>query len=120
MDSIKDIIVRRNNDNNVNRYILNNDNNVNSSNGKKKYSLDKSKFTPNTEESQLAEDLANYFKDSENYAFYYSVVNSLGVLRAKEALKNIKDEIQQKENTKYAIRNPKKYFTWKYKKGFYR
>lgn len=115
MNSIKDII-RGNNVNNDNKLI--NDNNVIPLKVKN-YALDRNKFTPNTEEAQLAEEYASFFNDFQNYAFYYSVVNKKGISRAKEILADIKDEIKEKGNTKYQIRNPKRYFAWKYKKGLY-
>lgn len=122
MDQLKEILGDRkyNNVNNGNIHTSINDNNVVTSNDKKKYSLDRSKFTPNTEEAQLAENLATFLNDTENYAFYYSVVKTLRIARAHQALADIKDEIQQKKNTKYAIKSPKKYFTFKYKKGLYK
>lgn len=104
--------------NNVINVNKKNDNNDNKG-GKNKYELDKAKFTPNTEEAMLSEEIGSYFNDLQNFAFYYSVINKLGVTRGREALADIKDEIQQKAGTKYAIRNPKKYFAWKYKRGLY-
>lgn len=69
--------------NTVNNDITNNiTNNVNNG-ASSKYSLNKDKFIPNTEETQLAE------------------------------------EIENKRGTKFQIKSPKKYFTWKFKKGLY-
>lgn len=113
MEHVSKILTKYNNVINDNKY--NDNNNV----GKSKYALDKTKFIPSNEESQLAEEIANFFNDTENFAFYYSVVKKLSIIRAMEAFADIKDEIQQKEGTKYVIRNPKKYFAWKYKKGLY-
>lgn len=95
-----------------------NDNNVNTYK-KRKYSLDKNKFLPNTENTQLAEQIATFFKDLNNYAFYLSVVNKLGVQRTYLFWKNIQDEIEQKRNSRYEIRFPKKYFAWRYKNKKY-
>lgn len=119
MEKVRKILISRNNVINDNNNYSNNVTNDNSSNGKK-YALDRSRFKPNSEEALLAEELSSYFNDSENFAFYYSVVNRLGVMRTKEALADIKDEIKEKGNSKYPIRFPKKYFAWKYKRGLYR
>lgn len=112
MDSPKEILIRRNNN-------VNNDNNVNTSNDKK-YALDRSKFTPNTEEAQLAEKIASSFNDLQNYAFYLNVVKKLGSSQTYSYWKNIKEEIEEKKNNpRYQIRDPKKYFAWKFKRGLY-
>lgn len=98
--------------------ISNNVNNVITTK-KKKYALDRNKFTPNTEETILAEEIAQSFNDLDNYAFYLKVVNKLGSLRARRFWITIEAEIKEKEDTKYPIRNRKKYFTWKFKKGLF-
>lgn len=109
-------ILKRNNVINDNKNIINNDNNVNTAR-KKKYSLDKSTFTPNTPESHLAETIAIYFSDLENFAFYYCVVNKLGTDRAYSAFRSFQVEEEEKKGTKYEIRFPKNYFAWKWKRG---
>ncbi len=110
-----------NNDNNVN---VNNSNNVNNdSNGTsykdKKYALDRDSFNPHTEETQLAEKIATSFDDLQNYAFYRFVVNELGVSGAYVFWNVVQQEIEEKRGSKYEIRNPKKYFAWKFKKGLH-
>lgn len=128
MEKIDSILKRKNvnNDNNEYKNISINANNVNNVNNDevsakgRKYGLNRSKFTPNTEETQLAEDIANYFNDLKNYAFYLHVVKSLGVPTSLSFWKSIKEEIEEKKNNpRYAIRYPSKYFTWKFKKKLY-
>ncbi|KKR76616.1 MAG: hypothetical protein UU21_C0006G0007 [Candidatus Levybacteria bacterium GW2011_GWA2_40_8] len=106
-----------NNVNNVNKKISNNVNNDKSSNGK--YALDRNKFTPNTEKTQLAEQIASYFNDLDNYAGFLKVVNELGVGEASRLFKVVKSDIDEKANTKTPVRYPAKYFIWKFRKGFY-
>ncbi len=125
MEKIDSIFRRKNinNDNNVNKNIPINVSNV--SNGNKsgkdgEYALNRSKFTPNTEEAQLAEDIANYFNDLKNYAFYLHVAKILGVPTTLSFWKSVKEEIEEKKkNPRYAIRYPCKYFAWKFKKKLY-
>lgn len=107
-------------DNNVNNklYKYNIVNNVNSSNSNK-HALDRRKFTPNTPETQLAERIAASFDDLKNYAFYLKVVNSLGYSNAEPFWKAHMEEEEEKRGTRYAFRNSKKYFTWKYKNKCY-
>lgn len=100
------------NDNSVNRNITNNDNSVTSN----KYALDKSKFTPNTEKTQLAEEIANYFNELHNYAGFLKVVNTLGVSGAITLFTEVKDDIKQKSSTQTPVRKPAAYFMWKYKR----
>ncbi len=119
MNSIKNIFSKSYiNDNNVNKDISINDNNVNSSN-KGAYALDRTKFTPNTPETQLAEQMAMSFDDLGNYAFYLRVVNRLRYSNAEVFWKSHKEEEAEKRGTKYEFRNSKKYFAWKYKTGHY-
>lgn len=113
MDNIKNILKQKKYNNVINGNNLNIDINVNSNN---KYSLNRDEFTPNTKESQLAVEMSTYFNDLSNYAFYFSVVNILGVNGAYQFWKSIKSEIENKQGSQYEIRSPKKYFTWCYKK----
>lgn len=122
MEQINKLLERRrsDNDSNVsNNKLSNNGTNVNNVPSKKKYSLDRSKFIPNTPETQLAEQIATSFNDLDNYAGFLSVVNKIGHERAYGLWKSIQEEIEEKKGTKYAIRYPAKYFMWKYRKGWY-
>lgn len=103
-----------NNDNNVNKSnSLNNDSNVTSS----RYSLDRNKFTPNTEETQLAEEIATYFGDLKNYASYLNVVNKLGIVGARTLFRETQSDIEEKSETKTPVRKPAAYFMWKFKRA---
>lgn len=82
----------------------------------KKYSLH-SKFTPHTEETSTALDIANFFQDTNNYAFYRSVVKKIGVSKSLQLLHEIKETINNFKNTKKKILCPKKYFAGAYKKA---
>lgn len=105
--------------NNDNNYFPNNDINVNNGGNKSsKYALDKSKFIPNTPETQLAQKIGEYFNDLNNYAFYLNVVNKLGVDRAYSFWQSVKREIEEKQNDeKFRIRLPANFFAWKYREG---
>ncbi len=92
------------------------DNNVTSKVGK--YALDKRSFTPNTPKTKLAEEIAAYFDDIENYAFYLHVVNHLGESQAYSFFKSIQEEITEKSGTRYQIIKPKKYFAWQFKRRY--
>lgn len=108
----------------ANRYPLNvsnvskdkyiNDINVN----KKKYALDESKFTPNTEESMLAVEVATFFKDTDNFAFHMRLVKKLGVGGLKQLFAETKRDIAEKSNTKTPVRSPAGYFVWKSKNRY--
>lgn len=102
---------------------VNNDNKKNDSNDNgentNKYALDKTKFTPNTEEALLAEEIAAYFGDLRNFAGFYKVVNTLGVMKSREFLSSVKDDIRSKQNTKYPVRYPARYFMWRYRNKMY-
>ena len=97
--------ISKNNDINVNSNKTENnviiDNNVNivANKPKKKTALDKTKFTPNTPESQLAEEMASKFEDLDNFAFYQSVVKKLKLYEAQVFFKTIVQEIEDKKNT---------------------
>lgn len=120
MENIKETLKNKSSKyNNVNNDIINNiTNNVN--NGvSSKYSLNKDKFIPNTEETQLAEEIATYLGDLQNYALYLHIVKKLGISGAYSFLKSVQEEIENKRGTKFQIKSPKKYFTWKFKKGLY-
>lgn len=97
------------------RYI--NDTNVSNVN-KNKYALDESKFTPNTEESMLAVEVATYFKDRNNFAFYMRLVKRLGVGGVKQLFAETKSDIAEKADTKTPVRSPAKYFVWKSKRRY--
>jgi len=118
MITIKEIISDKYNPtvNNVNNDNRNKLNNVN--NGKSKYALDKSKFIPNTEESALAEEIATKFDDLDNFACYYSVINRIGVSKARMIFSQTVGEIKEKAGTKNPVRKPARYFMWKVKTGF--
>jgi hypothetical protein len=111
--------------NNVNNVIKENSSIVNNViNGEvknKKYELDPSKFTPNTPKTQLANDIAIYFDDLLNFAFYLHVVNKLGYERADAFWRNVKDEIEEKKKNadRQPIRSPKRYFAWRFKNKLY-
>lgn len=102
--------------NNDNKNYLNNDTNVN--NGISKYKLDRAKFTPNTEETQLAEEISLELNDS-HYAGFLSVVNEIGCSEAKRLFASVKQDIKDKRNTKTPVRNPGAYFMWKYRNRMY-
>lgn len=114
MEHIKNTIRKINNVINDNIHNpINNDNN-----GGKKFALDERKFKLNTPEAQLAKDIAEYFNDLANYAFYFSVVKRLRRDRAYMFWQSVKGEIAEKEHDElYKIRDPKRYFAWRYKEG---
>lgn len=112
---IAELLNYKDSDNNVNKYILNNGINVNTLN---KYKLDKTKFIPNTEESQLAEEIGIFLRD-ENFACFYSVVKKIGCSEARRLLKNVLSDIEEKNETKTPVRKPGAYFMWKYKRNLY-
>lgn len=85
---------------------------------KKKYALDESKFTPNTEESMLAVEVATYFKDTDNFAFYMRLVKRLEVGGVKQLFAEVKSDIAEKANTNTPVRSPAKYFVWKSKRRY--
>jgi hypothetical protein len=117
MKTIKEIIKNKYNPivNNGNKSKLNNDNNDN--NDKKRYALDRSKFTPNTEEALLAEEIATKLNDLDNFACYFSVVNRIGASKARTILSQTIGEIKEKAESKYPVRKPARYFMWKVKYG---
>lgn len=100
------------NDNNDNNNYNINDNNVTN----KKYRLNRKKFTPNTKESTLAEEIATKFNDLDNFAAFYKVVNELGYERSLALFKSVCGEIDEKKGTYHEVRNPPAYFMWRYKK----
>lgn len=116
MEAIREIIKNRkinNNVNNGNKYYS--DNNVNGSGKKKSYALDRSKFKPNTPETLLAETIANYFSDLENFAFHLRVVKNIGYGKTDQLFRTVKQNIIEKKATKYPVRVPKKYYAWCYR-----
>jgi len=106
--TLEKINLTRNNGNNVNRSILIND--TNDTSKKTKYSLDKSKFTPNTPETQLAEEIANYLNDTKNYACYLNVVNKIGRDGAYRLFMTVKDDVSSKSLTSTPVRKKAAYF----------
>lgn len=116
MEKIKETLKNSKISNNVNKY--NNDTNVNGS-FDKKYALDKSKFVPHTPESVCAIEIAEKFNDLNNFAFYMHVVKHLGIDRAYRAVCSVFYDVREKNETKYKIRSPVKYFAWKYRKGLF-
>ncbi len=123
MDHISSVIKGNKLANNVINVNVNNsstnvigDNNVTSR--VEKYALDRGSFTPNTPKTKLAEDIAAHFDDTKNYAFYLHVVNRLGESRAYSFFRSIQDEIKEKSGTRYPIVSPKKYFAWRFKRGY--
>lgn len=124
MEHIGKVIKKSRLINNVINVNVNNSNNVNNdSNGIsskiKKYALNRDSFKPHTEETQLAEDIATSFDDLQNYAFYLHVVNRLGAPGTYAFWKVVEQEIEEKRGSRFEIRNPKKYFAWKFSKGLY-
>lgn len=102
---------------------VNNDTNVSIggvSDKSRKYSLNRHSFIPQTPETQLAEKIASSFDDLQNYAFYLKVVNDLGESRGHIFWRSVQEEIKEKkDNPRFAIRDPRKYFAWKYKNHIY-
>jgi hypothetical protein len=92
---------------------------VNSKEKKGRYELDRSKFTPNNEKTQLAEEIATKLNDLENYAFYLNVVNKIGCQDAMRLMRSVESDIEEKKATKTPVRSPKRYFVWKYKNRKY-
>ncbi len=114
-------VLKRNNDINDNIDIANTVNNDNNGKNKKqgKYALDRTKFTPNTEEAQLAEEIATSFDDLQNYAFYFRVVKKLGASGALTFWKTHRQEEEENRGGRYEFRNSKQYFAWKFKRRIY-
>jgi len=106
----------KDNANNVNNSYLNNDINVNRDISK--YRLDKTKFTPNSEKTQLAEQISKELNDP-HYAGFLSLVNKIGCSEARRLLASVKQDIKDKRDTKTPVRNSGKYFWWKYKNSLY-
>ena len=116
MEHIREIIKNKKHSNNVNNDSNNNNgSNVNNGRYKKKYALDKSKFTPNTEKTILAEKVATSLNDLQNYACYLYVVNKIGVADADRLLRSTLSDIEEKKNTKTPVRNKAKYFMYKFR-----
>lgn len=119
MNKIEKIIKEGKFINNVINVNVNNSNNDNSvASESNRYAL-KSSFIPNTEETQLAEKIAKSLNDLKNYALYLHVVNRLGVFKTHTFWRGIQEEIKDKRGSRYEIRDPRKYFVWKFKKGIY-
>ncbi len=112
-DLIKNKVINVNNDN------ISSSNNVNGNVKKKSYALNKEKFIPNTEETQLAEEIADYFDDIENYACFLYYINKKGCAEIRRAYRSTVSDIEEKKNTKFPVRNPVKYFIWKIKREMY-
>jgi len=119
MESVKRILKSNSH---INDIIVNNkisSYDINDNKAKNKYALDRTKFTPNTPESSLAEKIAAYFEDLSNFAFYFRVVKNLGEARTYSFWQSVKEEIEGKMGGRYEIRCPKKYFAWRYKRKIY-
>lgn len=116
MDKISEILKKKqaivNNVNNDSKDFLNNDNN---GSYKSKYALDKSKFMPNTEQTQLAEKIAVALNDTNNYACYLSVVNKIGATEGERLFRSVLSDIEEKRKTKCPVRSKARYFMWKFK-----
>lgn len=120
MDHISEEIKKNKLVNNVINVNVNNSNNANNdSNGisSKKYAFNPDSFVPNTPETKLAEEVATWFNDLENYAFYLHVVKQLGSSEAYVLWKDLQEEIEEKRGSRFEIRSPKKYFAWKFARG---
>jgi len=102
---------------NVNVNSSNDDNNV-ASQTVGKFALDRNSFPLNTEETQLAETIAASLNDLHNYAFYLYAIKQVGVSHTYAFWKAIQEEIEEKRGSRYEIRYPSKYFTWKFKKKY--
>jgi len=92
---------------------------INDNNENKKhlgiYALDKSKFTPNTPETIQAEEIAMKLDDLQNYACYLNVMNKIGVMDAERLLRVVLNDYREKKNTKFPVRDIRRYFMNKYK-----
>lgn len=96
-----------------------NDYNDNTVSKNPKYAYDPSKFTPNTEESQFALEIATYFRDTDNFAYYMGLVKRRGVGLVKQLFAETRQEIAEKSKTDYPVLSPKKWFAWKAKRRFF-
>lgn len=103
--------------NSVNNDISNKYNTVN--NDRDKYSLDRTKFIPRTEVSQLAEETATKLNDLKNFACYLGVIKKIGVEKGIRLLKSTLDDIAEKAKTKTPVKKPGAYYMWKLKTGRY-
>lgn len=99
---------------------LNTDSNGNNGNSSKEkpYTLNRSTFTPNTEETQLAEEIAFFLNDLTNYAGYLDIVNHIGVHNTRSEFAALKEEIKEKMGGRFEIRNPRAYFNWVCRKKY--
>ena len=79
-----------------------------------KYALDKTKFTPNTPEATIAEEISKSYNDLRNYAFYFGLVKKIGVQEALRLHAVVQDEIKRKALTSTPVRFPSKFFTYTY------
>lgn len=119
MDHISKVITSSNlpklvNDNNDIRNNTNIVNNVNNDTDVKKYSL-KPDFVPRSEKTMLAKEMSDQMEDPNNYAFYLSVVNKLGISEAKRLLAVVQNDIREKAKTKTPVRHKGKFFAYIYK-----
>lgn len=119
MEPISKTIKKKQEDltNNVNNDIGVKYNNVNNDRGK--YSLDKTRFVPRTEISQLAEETATKLNDLKNFACYLGTIKRIGVEKGIRLLKSTVDDIMEKDKTKTPVRKPGAYYLWKLKTGRY-
>jgi len=116
MNKVKDILPEKINVTNVNDNLTNNGINVNRDISK--YKLNKPKFTPNTEKTQLAEEISVKLNDL-HYACFLYVVNKIGCSEARRLLKSVSQDIKDKKDTQTPVRKPGAYLMWKYKTGGY-
>lgn len=109
--------------NNINSYKKKNNTNnvinVNVKQRKNRFALDRTKFTPNNQKTQLAEEIAIKLGDTKSYAFYLSVVNKIGCQEAMRLMRSVESDIEEKRLTNTPVRNPACYFVWKYKNRKY-
>ena len=119
---LKQSRVAVNNDNNVNSDIekdINNDINDNGDRRSGKYELDRKNFTPRTESTKLAEEIASKMGDLKNYACYLSIVKKVGVDKAKQLMVTTLRDVADKAMTKTPVRKKGAYLVWKYRTGRY-
>jgi len=81
-----------------------------------KFELNTSTFTPNTEKTQLAEEISTKLGD-RNYACFLDVVNKIGCTNARRLLSSVLRDIEEKKKTSQPVRKPGAWFMWKYKKN---
>lgn len=103
-NDINEVLSYKNIDSNDNKDYLNID--------KSKYAL-KDNFNPNNSETVTAREIASKLGDTQNFAFYRSVVQKIGEQRAGELLSETKEDIRMGGINGQPIRNPAALFNWK-------